>query len=213
MNVNLLITVFLLSCNLVCNCQEIAEEKTYRVQGYLIIQKTVESTTQEETSHTLLIDNLDLYFFKPLESVSSNSIDSLLSIQIQKDKEMFLPMGLTESENRIKQTNSDFNGYLNINPLNSFLEENKTFDKTPKTTFKLSNNKLENIVYSVVYVDGLWTKVFVPFKYKDLISTGSYTTAHLDPNKKDGYEYYFLKEIKAISYNLKFNDRLIIQIE
>src|SRR5699024_3240639 len=99
----------------ICICQE-NEEKTYRIQGYLIIQKSTEPTS-EKNIHNLLIDNPEIYFFRPLEFASSNTLENLLSLNAEESK-LFLPMGLSETTNSIYQTNLNFEGYLNIKPLN-----------------------------------------------------------------------------------------------
>lgn len=212
MRKELLITVFLFACSFICIGQEITKQ-TYRIQGYLIM-KTYESLPSKKYSHVVKIDDPSFHFFKPLKSFSSESLESQLFIQNQKDEELFLTMGLTATERMIRQTNSDFKFWgIDIESFNQLLEENESFHITPKTVIKWKNDELKNAVYEVVYIDGIWTKVSIPFKIKDLISIGHHISSYLDPDKKDSYDFYFLKEIKVISYSLNFNDELIIQLK
>lgn len=209
------ISLVLLVVLLVCSSAVCVAQQTFRIQGYLIMETYKSASPSKKYDHVVQIDNPRFYFFKPLKSVSSSSFDNLLSIENPKDEELFLPMGLTETERSIRQTNSDFKFYtgVDVESFNQILEENKLFHKTQKTVIKLKNDKLKNVVYKVVYIDGIWIKVTMPFRFRNVVSVGRYLSSQLDPDKKDGYEWYFLKEIKAISYNLKFNDESIIQLE
>lgn len=214
---------FIISLILSASCwgqEMITNNSPYRIQGYLFIRTSLpkneinSDTTEKRILVDIPIDSPKFYFFKPLKSFSSSSLENLLSIQNQKDEELFLLMGLTETERSIIQTNSDFKFWgIDIELFNQVLKENEFFYKTPKTIIKWKNDELKNAVYEVVYIDGIWTKVFVPYKFKDIVSLGRYSSSQLDPDKKDGYDFYFLKEIKVISYSLNFNDELIIQLK
>lgn len=214
MNIKFLITALLLVYSLISNCQEITEQ-TYRIQGYLIINSFEPISPSKKHEYIFQTDNPKIYCFTPLKSVSENVLAPFFSIKGQRKGEIFLPMGLTESEQHIMYTNSGIKLHtgIDIESFNRVLKENKLFHNIPKTVIKLKNDELENAIYEIVYIDGIWVKVSIPFKYSQVISIGRYSSSQLDHDKKDGYDYYFLKEIKVISYNPKFNDESVIQLE
>lgn len=191
-------------------------EDTYRVQGYLIMEKTEPIKSSPKDKMKILdIDLPQFYFFKPIDVATSESIESLFS-PLKKTNEFFLPMGLTGPERDVERMNFHFKFYtdLDISLINQLLKENKAFENKVKSTIKLKKNYLSRQYFEVVYIDGIWSKVSIPAKYRTVMTAGHYRVITQEKFEADNlFHFYILKEIKVISYNPKFYDEAIIQLK
>ncbi|MEW7291266.1 hypothetical protein [Aquimarina sp. 2304DJ70-9] len=197
----------LFSCAQVNN----TEQETVRVQGYLFIQTSLkEDIVSNDGTINIPIDNPKSYFFAPLKSISSSLKETIEALGVPKNSFLYLPLTLTESQKSIEFTNFGLRKFLKDNSIKiSQLNENKIFHKKEKTIIKVIGDKVPKRVYEVVYIDGVWEKYKVPFKWTETLSIGRYRSNSLDKNHKDGYDYYFLKDINVISYKLDIKENEI----
>ena len=76
--------------------------------------------------------------------------------------------------------------------------EYNNYHSKPKTTITIDKGTYK-LFYSVVFVDGIWGKVNVP--YGSIGEVGPFIP-YLDGKYKKGYKFYYLTEIKNVIYDL-----------
>lgn len=194
-------------------CQENSlEPNRFRMQGYLFIQTSLkDSLFMNKGKISIPLDNPKWYFFKPLNSILPSLKETVESFENSIDSVLYLPVGLTESKQNIESINYSLRKFLKNDDIEIFsIPERKRFIKKEKTTVKIVGDIVSKRVYEIVYIDGIWQEVKIPFKWKEVLSIGKYRSNNLNPKNKNGYSYYFLKEIKFIGYKLDINDDTVI---
>lgn len=178
------------------NHSSFKKKEGVRIQGYLLVRNS-----GEKNEDKLTIDTMEWYYFVPIVEIDNlkNTIDSL---DAPSKHSLYLPLSLTSSKGNIEILNLSFKKVLKTNFKVSQLKEYNNYKTTKKTTISYKNS-----TYHIVYIDGIWDKINVPYKYSNRIIIDKYMNNRLD-NEKSDYHFYFLKELKMIAYNLKINEKL-----
>ncbi len=213
---NLILLIFIMKTLVSCAQENNIENKKVRMQGYLFTITTLEEPIDVNADTiSIPIDRPKRHFFISLSDMLPTFKQTLEKVNNFKSNYLYLPLTLTESERRIKSTSSDLKFYLKNNTIElSQLDEYKSFQTHNKeTTIQVVEDKGTKWVYNVVYIDGIWEKYKVPFKWTEALSIGSYRSNNLDKNHKEGYDYYFLKDINVISYKLDIKEKGITVLD
>jgi len=199
----------LISC-----AQEDNIENKIRVQGYLFTITTLDRPIDiNADTISIPIDKPKRYFFIPLNNMLPTFKETLEKINNFKSNSLYLPLTLTDSKENIEFTNFSLRKFLKDDTVNiTQIDEYKNFQTNQKTIIQTIENKGTRWVYEIVYIDGLWEKLKVPFKWSEVISIGNYSSSSLNRKNKNGYDYYFLKEIKLIAYDLKLNESGLVKL-
>ncbi len=210
---NLILLIFIMKTVVFYTQENSIENKEIRVQGYLFTITTLDEPRDVNADTIIIsIDKPKRHFFISLNDMLPTFKETLNKVNDFKSNYLYLPLTLTESERRIQSTCSDLKFYLKNNTIQlSQVEEYSSFLTYYKeTTIQLIEDKGTKWVYNVVYIDGIWERYRVPFKWTEALSIGSYRSNNLDKNHKEGYDYYFLKDINVISYKLDIKEKGIV---
>lgn len=204
----ILLTVILLSIYQCGLSQANPQKNLKRAQGYLLTQTSFNSETANHEA--IYYDKVLFYRFIPLDVFNDSPFGFIQDIETIKDSVLYVPMGLNESQLNLDLTNYSIeNNCNNGNTRVSVLPETESFKKTPKTLFRVINDRIEKRAYEIVYIDGLWEGVSVPYDWVEAFPIGRYLKNVLMPFSKRDYVFYFLKKVYVIAYDLKLSDEEI----
>ena len=175
-----------------------------RQAGYLIIETSMSEIIKSDTIKTAF-DQPKKYFFKTKQEMRGILKETLKTLEEEKGVSLYLPIGLTGSNLDIDEAKISFNEVLKKKIDISILPENKEFRESKRTIVRVKGDNVLKRVYEIIYIDGIWKKVKVPYKWVNVLRIGNYNSNNLDTTEKEGYTYCFLKKIDTIKYNLNFN--------
>jgi hypothetical protein len=212
---NLILLISVMSTLMSCAQANNIENKDIRVQGYLFTITTLEKPINiNADTISIQIDRPKRHFFIPLSNMLPTFKETLRKMNDFKSNSLYLPLTLTDSKENIEFTNFSLKKFLKNNTINiSQIDEYKSFQTDKETTIQIIENEATRWIYNVVYIDGIWEKIEVPFKWTEVIPIGNYRSNSLDKNHKDGYDYYFLKDINVISYKLDIKEKGITTLD
>ena len=176
---------------------------TIRQQGYLII----------ETNGTDKLNDIPLKFlFIPVENVEKDLAKSYLENNQSIHNNLYIPTPYIFNSTDLFELNvfrKKFTTMMEEIKLNQEIVPISDIFSKCKNHYKFKENVGQSMkTFKIVYLDGLWITMQVPKKYSALYLE-EYNKFRLNKNEKNGYEYYFLIETKAISYEIVFIDNSI----
>lgn len=176
---------------------------TIRKQGYFIIE-----TNDLNTSSDIPFK----FLFIPMEGIDSNLETSYFKNSQSIHKDWFIPTPYTINGDELTGINSFIKKFTNTKSNIKLNQELMSIDdlliKTSKSYRFKGDLVKSSKKFKVVYLDGIWVKIKVPKKNSSLFLE-EYNKVRLDRNEKNCYDYYFLIETKAISYDVLFTDKSI----
>jgi hypothetical protein len=180
-----------------------SESDTIRKQGYFIIE-----TNDLNTSSDIPFK----FLFIPMEGVDSNLETSYFKNSQSIHKDLFIPTPYIINGNELTGVNSFIKKFTNTKSNIKLNQELVSIDdlltKTSKS-FKFKGDLVKSSKsFKVIYLDGIWIKIKIPKKNSSLFLE-EYNRIRLDKKVNECYEYYFLIETKAISYDVLFRDSSI----
>ena len=176
---------------------------TIRKQGYFIIE-TNDLNTKSDIPFKFL--------FIPIESIDSNLETSYFKNSQPIHKDLFIPTPYIISGDELTGINSFIKKFTdtksNIKLNQELVSIDELLIKTSKS-YRFKGDLVKSSKnFKVVYLDGIWVKIKVPKKNSSLFLE-EYNKLRLDKNEKNCYDYYFLIETKAISYDVLFTDKSV----
>ena len=176
---------------------------TIRQQGYLII----------ETNGTDELNDIPLKFlFIPFENIEKDLAKSYLENNQSIHNNLYIPTPYIFNSTDLLELNvfrKKFTRKTEEIKLNQEIVPISDIFSKCKNHYKFKENVGQSMkTFKIVYLDGLWIKMQVPKKYSALYLE-AYNKFRLNKNEKNVYEYYFLIETKAISYEIVFIDNSI----
>jgi hypothetical protein len=197
------ITFFVFNFSLYSQERKANELDTIRQQGYLIIG------TNELGK---LSDIAPKFLFIPLKKTEKNIELSYVKNSQSNYNNLYIPTPYLYNENEL----GDLNFYIKkITKEKDKIKLNQELVPIMDMLNKCDNlyrfkQNLEQPIktFKIVYLDGIWVKLKVPKKSASLFLE-EYNKVRLNKNEKNYYEYYFLIETKAISYDVLLTDKSI----
>ena len=203
MKLYLFFIIFVYSFSVYSQEIKTTELDTIRQQGYLIIG------TDELGK---LSDIAPKFLFIPLKDIERSLESSYIKNSKSNFNDLYIPAPYLY----------DSDDLLGINIyIKKFVDKNTKIKLNQQTVpimdllnkcnniYRFKNNLGQFIkTFKVIYLDGLWVKLKVS-KKRPLPMSASYNETRLNKSEKNYYDYYFLVDTKAISYNLFFNDNTI----
>lgn len=191
------------------SCEQKENSKEERIRGYIFSTAHLENPVKKRgDTITMEFDQIKTYFFEPILGERFNFKKAIENSDKPISNSLYLPIGLTESSNSISFTTTSLRIFLKDSTIHvPMLDRNEEYKDTPKTVIELEL-KERKLAFEVVYIDGIWEKIKMPFKWVEGIPIGRYSTSSLDRNKKE-YDYYILKKVNKIKYNVDIDDVLI----
>ena len=180
-----------------------SKKDTIRQQGYLIL----------ETNGTDKLNDIPLKFlFIPFENIEKDLAKSYLENNQSIHNNLYIPTPYIFNSTDLLELNvfrKKFTTLIEEIKLNQEIVPISDIFSKCKNHYKFKENVGQSMkTFKIVYLDGLWIKMQVPKKYSALYLE-AYNKFRLNKNEKNGYEYYFLIETKAISYEIVFIDNSI----
>ncbi|TJZ49892.1 hypothetical protein FAZ15_21965 [Sphingobacterium olei] len=185
-----------------------ATTETIRIQGYLFI----------EGHHENIREGSDIprkFLFIPSEKFKEESFYSVYQQECRPiHNDLFIPTSFMES-GRVVGLNTFLRRALN-SPLQLELENsvNDSFEDYLRQQSVFFKVKGSNKELNVTFIDGVWSKVIVPFKYSNSTYIERYNMSRLKEldNKTESYEYYYLLETKSFSPVFFVNDDSLFKV-
>ncbi|WP_293917913.1 MULTISPECIES: hypothetical protein [unclassified Sphingobacterium] len=179
-----------------------------RVQGYLIIEGQQETIRKGS-------DIPRKFTFVPLKKFKDESFFSVYQRECQPvHNDLFIPTSFME-EIKSVEINTFLRKALN-SPLQLEWEDcvNNSFEdylNQQSVFFKVKDSNKE---LSITFIDGIWGKVIVPFKYSGSTYMERYNMTRLKKleNRAEFYEYYYLLETKSFSPVIFINDESLVKV-
>ena len=197
------IIIFILNFSVFSQETKTSKLDTIRQQGYLII----------ETNGTDELNDIPLKFlFIPFENIEKDLAKSYLENNQSIHNNLYIPTPYIFNSTDLLELNvfrKKFTRMREEIKLNQEIVPISDIFSKCKNHYKFKENVGQSMkTFKIVYLDGLWIKMQVPKKYSALYLE-AYNKFRLNKNEKNVYEYYFLIETKAISYEIVFIDNSI----
>ena len=166
-----------------------------------------------ETNGTDKLNDIPLKFlFIPTGNLEENLVKSYLKNNQSNHNDLYIPAPYIFNSNNLIELNvfrRKFTKAKEDIKLNQQIVP--TIDLLNKCSnhYKFKENLGQPIkTFKVIYLDGFWVKLKVPKKNVTLFLE-EYNKIRLNKNEKNCYDFYFLIETKAISYDVLFTDNSI----
>jgi hypothetical protein len=203
MKTYLFIILFVFNFSVYSQETKTSELDTIRQQGYLIM----------ETNGTDKLNDIPLKFlFIPIGNVEKDLGKSYVKNNQSNHNDLYIPTPYIFNSNDLLELNifrKKFTKEKEEIKLNQQIVPTIDLFNKCNNHYKFKENLGQPIrTFKVIYLDGLWVKLKVPKKSASLFLE-EYNKFRLNKNEKNCYDYYFLIETKAISYDILFTDNSI----